>query len=275
MNVSFPACGVWAAESRHGRGFKMAETVHDFMKVLHPIAGRGWIERGGARAPLETSDVVIVPAGCRHRLIDEQRRPLTLYVVAIRADVLAAMPGAAAESLRYRHCAQPAWSGDVRDAIRRLLYEQTLAGPGSAALSWGAAWTVLGRVWRMSQLREKKSAGGGLGETDLARARVAAYAAGLTEAFARPHSLDEAAAATGLGRRRFSELFRELTGDSWKQAVRGHQIAHAQRLLGGTQRSVLSIGYECGFAEVTAFYRAFRMGTGVTPAEWRKRGRVE
>ncbi|MBC8008906.1 MAG: helix-turn-helix transcriptional regulator, partial [Burkholderiales bacterium] len=176
---------------------------------------------------------------------------------------------------RYRHCAQPAWAGDVREAIRRLLHEQTLAGPGSAALSWGAAWTVLGRVWRMSQLRAKTvavagGASGEMGAADPARARVAAYAAGLAESFSRPQSLDEAAAAAGLGRRRFSELFREVTGGSWKQAVRGHQIAHARRLLSRTPRSVLSVGYECGFTDLSSFHRAFRAVTKATPAEWRR-----
>lgn len=250
----------------------MTETAHDFTKVLHPMAGRGWIERGGARAPLAAGDVVIVPAGCHHRLIDEKRSPLVLYLVAIRADVLAALPGAAAEAARYRHHAHPAWLVDVREAIRNLLHAQTLSGPGSAALSWGAAWTVLGRVWRMSQLRidEAHPAERDRAASDPARARVAAYAASLAEAFVRARSLDEAAATTGLGRRRFSELFRELSGKSWKQAVRNHQIAHAQRLLGETQRSVRSISYECGFEDVTSFHRAFRCASGKPPAEWRR-----
>jgi AraC-like DNA-binding protein len=44
----------------------------------------------------------------------------------------------------------------------------------------------------------------------------------------------------------------------------------AKRLLERTQEPVEEICYLLGFSEVSAFYRAFKRWTGMTPVEYRK-----
>ncbi len=270
LKVKFPAHGVWAGESRHAKGFVMPEASHDFTKLLYVISGAGWLDRENLRAPLQAGDVVLVPADCRHRILDQPRRPLSLYVVCLRNDAVAALPGAKVALSHYRHFGRPAWGADFRDAVRRLLQEQTLAWPGGEALAWSAAWAAVGWVWRMtahtSSVRMLETRG-----ADPARARVAAYAEGLKSTFAQVRDLESTAAGLGLGRRRFTDLFREVAGVSWKQAVRRCQLDHARLLLKTTGRSILSIGYECGFSDVTSFHRAFRAAEHTAPARWRAR----
>ncbi len=272
LTVNFPACGVWAGESRHERGFVMPEVAHDFVKLLYAFGGQGWIERGGCRSPFHAGDVVLVPAGCLHRLEDVPRRPLSLYVVCLRREVVAALPGAGQVLAGYRHFAKPAWGSDLRDAVRRVLHEQTLAWPGGDALVWSAAWSALGLVWRMSARGAGEPGGRSTkkgSSCDPARARVAAYADGLATSFLNAHELGQVAESLGLSRRRFTQLFREVAGDSWKQVVRNHQVEHACRLLKETGRSMVSISYECGFNDVTSFHRSFRAVCRKSPARWR------
>ena len=83
-------------------------------------------------------------------------------------------------------------------------------------------------------------------------------------------NLDAAASSLGLSRRRFTQLFREITGTSWLAHVRGLRIDHAKKLLESTDRTVLSVAFECGFEDLSTFYRAFKRETDESPNKWRQ-----
>lgn len=238
---------------------------HDYAKLIQPFAGAGWLVRGGARVPLRPGDVVLVPAGVRHHIEDEGSRPLSLYALC-----LAAKPFSAEEAalLAFRHFPAPAWSGEFRGLIRHLLHEQTLGRPGAGLMIAGLAWQALGHVVRAASGREAPSPPRRPSQPALAR--VAAYAGDLGRTFYQRQTVDGAAAALGLSRRHFTQLFREATGESWLSAVQRHRLAHARRLLRETERSVISIGYECGFNDLSTFYRAFRSAEGRSPLAWRR-----
>jgi AraC family L-rhamnose operon regulatory protein RhaS len=78
-----------------------------------------------------------------------------------------------------------------------------------------------------------------------------------------------------LSRRRFTQLFRQITGESWLEHLQRQRLAHARRLLRETRRSVASIGYECGFEDLTTFYRAFKAVEHTSPLAWRTRGAAD
>ena len=167
----------------------------------------------------------------------------------------------------YRHIPAPGWSGEFRALIRHLLHEQTLARPGSDLMITGLAWQALGHVVRAASGRTASRPDSSGQPT---RARVTAYAAELAHTFYHRQSVDAAAAALGLSRRHFTQLFRETTGESWLEAVQRHRLAHARRLLRESDRSATSIGFECGFEDITTFYRAFKAAEGTSPLAWRK-----
>jgi transcriptional regulator GlxA family with amidase domain len=157
---------------------------------------------------------------------------------------------------------------EARILIRHLLHEQTLDRAGSQLMSLGFAWQALGHVARAATGTTPAR----LESSDQpARARVAAYARELERTFYHRQSVNEAAAALGLSRRHFTQLFRELTGDSWLTTIKRHRLTHARRLLRESTRSVTSIGYECGFDDITTFYRAFKAAEGVSPLAWQCR----
>ena len=85
--------------------------------------------------------------------------------------------------------------------------------------------------------------------------------------FYRVETVDSAAARLCLSRRRFTTLFREVAGTSWLSHLR---VQHAKVLLQSSDRTVLAIAFECGFEDVSSFYRAFKSVTGQTPDGWRK-----
>ncbi|MBI2513156.1 MAG: AraC family transcriptional regulator [Opitutae bacterium] len=262
--VQFPACGVFVLESHHARGFRMEPARHPFMKIVQPFSGAGWLVRGGARVPLRGGGVVLVPAGERHHIEDDGLRPLSLYALCLAPRSFSSLPTSLA---RFRHFPAPAWNGELRGIVRHLLHEQTLARVGAELLITGFAWQALGLVARAAAGRAPEPRHAAADQP--ARARVAAYAAELARRFYDRQSVDSAAATLGLSRRHFTQLFREATGESWLAVIQRHRLEHAKRLLRETNRSVTSIAYECGFDEITTFYRAFKAAERTSPLAWR------
>jgi AraC family L-rhamnose operon regulatory protein RhaS len=266
ITVKLPATGVFVLESHHTRGFRMEPVRHAYLKLVQPFAGAGWLVRPGLRSPLRPGDVVLVPAGECHHIEDDGTRPLSLYALCVdpQRSGLTGQAGLAA----YRHFPTPGWSGELRGLVRHLLHEQTLARPGSDLMIAGLARQALGHVVRAAGGRpappEAES-------TQPARARVMAYAAELARTFYHRQSVGGAAALLGLSRRHFTQLFREATNETWLEAVQRHRLAHARRLLRETDRSATSIGFECGFEDITTFYRAFKAAEGTSPLAWRQR----
>jgi AraC family L-rhamnose operon regulatory protein RhaS len=266
ITVEFPPSGIFVLESHHTREFRMEPVQHRFLKLLQPFAGAGWLVRGGMRIPLSPADVVLVPAGERHHIEDDGTRPLRLYALCVDPEALPRHSSAAFAA--YRHFPSPGWSVELRGLFRHLLHEQTLGRPGADLMMRGLAWQALAHVIRAASGRKPPVRPT---RTDLpARARVAAYAGELTRTFYHRQTVDGAAANLGLSRRHFTQLFRELTGESWLTTVRRHRLTHASRLLRETNRSATSIGYECGFEDITTFYRAFKTQTGTSPLAWRR-----
>ena len=64
--------------------------------------------------------------------------------------------------------------------------------------------------------------------------------------------------------------FKAATGMTIGEYRTRQRVAHAQRLLVTTRRSILDIGLEVGFGSVSRFHAAFRAQTGMTPAVYRR-----
>ncbi len=65
-------------------------------------------------------------------------------------------------------------------------------------------------------------------------------------------------------------ITRALDCDNFNQYINRYRIEFAQRLLGDhTDRSILAIGIDSGFASIGPFNRAFKATTGVTPRQFR------
>jgi AraC-like DNA-binding protein/mannose-6-phosphate isomerase-like protein (cupin superfamily) len=105
--------------------------------------------------------------------------------------------------------------------------------------------------------------------------RIARYVLRLKTQFFRQETMLEAARATGLGGRQFSELFRKATGQSWRQYVLGLRLKHATLLLVETDKPVSDVVFESGFDDLSNFHHVFKITHGRSPLAYRERHRVK
>ena len=98
---------------------------------------------------------------------------------------------------------------------------------------------------------------------------VAAALARLEAGCADPLTPSELAHIAKLPPARFARIIKRVFGVTPIQLIAKTRIAAASRLLRETDRSIAEIAHECGFYDHSAFTRAFRAVTSVTPTQFR------
>lgn len=264
LEACFRHGGVHVIESHHDDDFRMEWTTHGFLKMVYVLRGSGRLLLERKTLGLRAGWLAFVPEGTKHRIEDEPGKALSLYVLCVRSGLLDAYRTGEEKCGVRSHSVL---SRMAERLLRDVLYEQTTRQKGSEALC-AARVMELWAAW----MRQKEEGARGVKASRRGMAsqqRIREYLATLDGAFYRQESLEEAARGSGLSVRRFTQLFRAETGRSWHQEVRARQMAHARYLLGVTERSVAAVCFECGFSDLSTFYRAFKDAEGMSPQRWR------
>ncbi len=268
-----PAYGVYVLESHHDVGFRMEQRVHAFVKLIYVLAGAGRVVTASRSIACETGDVIVVPIGQKHHIEDAPRQPMSIYVLCVEPRLWRHDPDLEALLPAGRLPRHPTVSQQVRGQLRRILYEQSAAREAHGTMIVGMTLRLLALLARVGTRRDRQRSG--IAETadgpGALRRRVEAYIEELDRRFFEATCIDAAATATGMSRRRFTQLFRQLTGSTWLGYVHRRRIEHARHLLATTPRTVTSIAFECGFEDLSSFYRAFHRHAGQSPTAWRHR----
>jgi AraC-like DNA-binding protein len=275
---------------RHGPwGIVLPAVPAPYFHVIE--RGTCWLERDQTPPlPLAAGEVVLLPAGTAHRLVDAPGRPaLPLQVIsrtifaehrlveegdsivlcggftidaraihpltALLPEIVHVRPSGAEGVLLERTIASLAREAhDLRpgfDAIARRLTEVLFL---AVLRAWLPGATQPPSGW-LAALRDR--------EISLA----------LTALHADPAhewTLAELAARCGLARSRFTERFTELVGVPPMTYLARWRMQLASDLLTRTDLRVGEVAASVGYASEAAFTRAFRAATQRTPAAWRR-----
>ena len=267
-----PEWGVVIFESHHARDFRMSVSRHSWLEVFYVLEGSGVFVIEDRPVTCGAGDVVVVPVGQSHRIRDDPDDPLAMYGVRIRPDVWknAAEIERLLPSGRVRR--NRLITLQTRAEFRQLLIEQNFGRPASPAMMIAVAMRILAMLARSHSRLEAPQAAETLGHASL-RETVEAYIAELDHRFLESTKMDNVVRELGMSRRRFTELFRELTGATWSHYVRRLRVRHAADLLRSTDKSVVSIAFESGFEDLSSFYRAFQREQRTSPQRWRHKNR--
>ncbi|MBR3164926.1 MAG: AraC family transcriptional regulator [Lachnospiraceae bacterium] len=86
-------------------------------------------------------------------------------------------------------------------------------------------------------------------------------------------SVREIAQAAGISESECSRCFNEIAGSSPKQYLLEYRVSRAMELLQETDAPVTQIALDVGFGDTSYFVQYFRKRTGVTPKEYRLKGK--
>ncbi len=88
--------------------------------------------------------------------------------------------------------------------------------------------------------------------------------------YQRPIRLDDIAKSAAMSHSYLSNTFKAATGMSPYSYLMTTRIEKAIEMLAQTDKTILNIALECGFSSLTAFNKAFKQFTGLTPTDLRR-----
>ena len=267
VEETLPDFGVLVFESHHSDDFTMSFRSHAFAKLIYVLGGAGELETHVLTKPFQAGDVIVVPPGLRHRVVDADDDPSRLYVACISVRLLS-FDRTLPERFEFGVLADPHRTTRVAVTMRRMVYRQQIEDDGISLSMVSDALRLVETVLDHRSPRRKKVVRGLTPDQESMR-RYVQY---LEDHFFEATTIDAAAAELGMSRRQFTKLFSQQTGTTWLNFMRGKAIDHAQKRLRETTLPIASVAFECGFNDLTTFYRQFKKHAGVSPAKFRSGG---
>lgn len=92
----------------------------------------------------------------------------------------------------------------------------------------------------------------------------------LLEHYAEPFSSAQVAAEVGVSKGYLFSFYQKATGHTIGDTLLSIRIARAQELLKISNLTIVEICYQCGFSDLSNFYKVFKREIGCAPGEYRK-----
>jgi AraC-like DNA-binding protein len=268
--------GLVVFESRQAPGYS-DQPKDPLSRFYLVIAGHPSCECGGRQYVLGPDTICHVPAGLPHRKEVRPKDAVLTYVIHYRPGLLSARLNAQLTGLGIAKLDLGSTIVNqarmVRSIFQEMLFEQKYRQEGWEVILQSRLMDLVVRVLRLLCRRGRKDFPAfepGSDSTD----RVARYALQLKSQFFRQESIADVARSVGLGSRQFGELFRKITGQSWRQYVLGLRLKHAEELLSETDRSASAVAFESGFDDLSNFYHCFKAAHNCAPLAYREQRRV-
>lgn len=261
VKVCFRKHGLALLESHHDEKFLMNWRCDPFPKILLFVGGGGVLETLGNDFAIQAPMVCVIPKGLKHRLVDTPLRPLSLYGICLKG---LRFPG---KQLIESVCGELRIESDLRptqrieSGLRQLLAEERLQQAHFEEAQLSLVTAILLELQRAPRSDAVQIAG--------SLHRVKSYVSALEKEFWKNEDIDSVARTLGLSRRRFTQLFRQVAGESWHKRVTTLRMSYAADLLKSTKLAIRSIAFECGYRDLSHFYRVFKQFHGSSPGNYR------
>lgn len=270
-SVDLPEGKVRVLESHHAVDFEMELGDWPFHKICWVAVGTGHLEHGTGATRIQPDDFLLLPAGWAHRFVDHPGDPLTLVILCLSPNLLEQEAGLEIqefwETALDRHpptqpaCARSAFHrGSLVELFRLALREQGDRKTGWETILRDVASRVLIRTIRgHCEARERHAPS----STQTVRGAIEYIDAHPYEAL----QIGDMAERCGLSPRRFTDIFKQQSGETFSHYLNRQRIRYACERLDETGH-ILYACHESGFNDVAYFYRVFKKYIGRTPGEY-------
>ena len=241
--------------------------THSFAAIAFYTGGQARMEQRG-KWTLEPGDVLIVPAGEPHRLVEAQRTEVwgLGFCVPCFAAEDAGRLLEPFERVRAGASAVVRIPAERRSFLEGLFIElEDATSPKRRGEPHSVQRSLLTLV-----LNEIRRAAGWDAEAPGPGSVVADSLAFIERNCLRPLTLKEVAAAVKRSPAYVTTALTKATGRSAVQWITAGRMAEARRLLLHSEERIDDIAERVGYADPTHFIRTFQRAHGATPAEWRR-----
>lgn len=246
---------------------------HKNKSILYIANGRGVVEYQANQYDLQADSVIMMPAGCLHKLIDKPKMQMTVFAIYF-ADEKTGLDKNIINFLfdSNKPFILPVYyARQIKKNLRQILYEQKFEPPGfELSIQQNFSLCIL-NLYRAKIEQQKQQISSG-GESSLSRTKtVLDY---IARNYHQQFSLSDAAKMAKMSERRFTTLCRKTAGKSYVQFLNSHRCRLAKQLIETTDMSIASIAFELGYEDISTFYRAFRAAIKCKPSDLRNKNNI-
>lgn len=269
LREDLPPWGVLVLESHHSREFTMEWREHPFLKLVYVLRGQGILEMDDRAIHFSEGDLVVVPPKTLNRITDAPDAASSLYVCCVDTRLLSFDQDWANKIVAGLVAIDPHFSNRIASQLRKMRHQHASSGRTREVSIVAGALRIIEWVMQLQDpalaLRAKKRQGRARNDREL----IEEYVRRLATDFYEATTIDDAAESIGMSRRTFTKLFQEVTGSTWLVHVRSLAVRHAKHQLAQTNLSIASVAFECGFNDLSTFYRQFKAQVGQSPKSYR------
>lgn len=266
-----PEGGIHMLESHHEADFQMEMSQWPFHKLCWVAMGSGEILSEGFHSPIQKGSFILLPAAWPHRFQDAEKDPLTLVMFCVSPGFLQRTSAPDIPTL-WELLVKKNQPGTPLRASTRFHHNLFVTGFRNALREQGskpAGWeTMLHSEFNLLLVRMTR---GGLALQSEPAPTSQLTVQGAVDYINThpeiPYRLDELSKHCGLSTRRFSDIFKQLTGHTFSTYLNQRRIAYACQRLDETGH-ILYACHESGFNDLAYFYRVFKKVKGITPGEY-------
>lgn len=267
-NQTAPIVAAWQAQRACGK--RHGPVTHSYAAMTFITGGSSRVEQNG-EWQLRAGDVMLVPAGQAHRLIDSQ--DAGYWGVAFCVPCFSANGAASLldpfERVRDGAAAVVQMPG-ARHAYLAQLFHELAASAQRPARDTKALEAVQQSLLTLI-LNEVDSAAAPRTLNSAAPSVVSESLRYIERNCLRPLTLNEVAKAVQRSPAYVTNALSQATGRSAVEWIVTARMSEARRLLRHSDERVDTIAERIGYADATHFIRMFRRTHGSTPAAWRAR----
>jgi len=251
-------------------GHTITPHSHDFWESFLILSGSGLHQVNGHEYPLEPGQVWLVRPRDTHSLRPHPVASLRFINVAFSSSVwlgFLEFIGLSEQALCWQSAQRPPMvrvvGMDYEQA--QALYQTTIQESlkASSKLPLVRFWT-----WLVPWLEQSESNG---------LRQAPAWLAVMLRALDDPQTLHpvlaEIVAQLGLSHAHVSRTFKAYLGQTPTAYINERRMLRASRLLATTDTEILDIALDCGFDNLSYFYRRFRRRFALTPSRYRRNAR--
>jgi AraC-like DNA-binding protein/mannose-6-phosphate isomerase-like protein (cupin superfamily) len=254
-NIDLPDNGVFV-ESRLERPASVnIAHRHNHLSILYVVSGQGIIEFDSRKFPVDADSVITLEKEKIHKLSDKPRKAMTVFSIYFDTktaglnkyivDYLFALAEPFALPLYH--------SENIKRYLRQILYEQNTKPPGyKLSIKQNLSLAILQLYRAKLTLRQKPV------EKSSSRQRVKAVLDFISQNSHEQYGLADAARLGKVSQRQFTNLCRNITGESFIKFLNSMRCKNAAQLLRQTDKPIAAIAFEIGYEDLSTFYRAFK-----------------
>lgn len=255
-------------EQKHQERYEIRTHHHAEYQILYAVEGSGTLTLDGERRELAQGGAAVLFPMTPHAVSSDTH--LTLLVLEFdeslfQDDVAALWKERFVESstllrLSLFH------AGELRQLLRKLLFEQRQEGPISR-------WAM--RVYWLEVLLLLAQAKASVHISDANALRAERMRQYIDTRYFEPITANDLAYRLGVSSRRATAIFKEKYHMTPLQYLTDVRIGAAKKLLLETDKDVISIGFEVGYESLATFYRVFKSVMFMSPSKYRQTHRNE